>query len=396
MHESAQKSRRLPRLYPPGISVESAHMNNAAPSGGAAARSDSNDGSSTALMAARPEAQESTEEKSANDFAQLARRINDAGLLDRRPVYYAIRLSIVATLLIGGWVAFFLVGDSWWQIAIAVYLAIVFGQVALVAHDLAHRQVFRKRKISAFSGRLAGNLGIGMSYGWWMDKHTRHHANPNHEELDPDVSPELLIWSKRQARVSSGIAKFIGRRQAFLFFPLLTLEGFNLHVSSVRALFRRDLRGRGLEAVTLISHFVLYLAALFTVLPVGKAIVFMLVHQALFGVYLGSIFAPNHKGMPTLTKEDELDFLRRQVLTSRNVTGGLVTDVALGGLNYQIEHHLFPHMPSPNLRKAKPIVQDYCRELGVSYQETSLITSYVMALKHMHEIGEPIRSAAKA
>ena len=69
----------------------------------------------------------------------------------------------------------------------AAFLAVTFAQVALVAHDLAHRQVFRTKRPSQFAGRLAGNLGIGMSYGWWMDKHTRHHNNPNHDDLDPDV-----------------------------------------------------------------------------------------------------------------------------------------------------------------------------------------------------------------
>ncbi|AOS66149.1 fatty acid desaturase family protein [Actinoalloteichus hymeniacidonis] len=370
-------------------------MTEAAPSGGVAARSDAKDGSATATIAARPEASETATAPTGSDFAELAKRINDAGLLERRPGYYVARLSIVGLLYVGGWVTFFLMGDTWWQLTVAAFLAVIFAQLALVAHDLAHRQVFRKRRISEISGRIAGNLGVGMSYGWWMDKHTRHHANPNHEELDPDVSPELLIWSERQARNSSGIAKFIGRRQAFLFFPLLTLEGFNLHVASVRGLFRPNLRGRAWEAVTLFAHFAFYLAAVFTVLPVGKAIVFLLVNQALFGVYLGCTFAPNHKGMPTLTKEDELDFLRKQVLTSRNIKGGVAIDIALGGLNYQIEHHLFPNMPSPNLPKAKKIVRDYCAELKVPYQETGLIESYAIALKHMHHVGAPIRAAAK-
>jgi fatty acid desaturase len=67
-----------------------------------------------------------------------------------------------------------------------------------------------------------------------------------------------------------------------------------------------------------------------------QAIAFLLVHQALFGVYLGMTFAPNHKGMPHPTGDE--DYLRKQVLTSRNVRGGRLTDAALGGLNYQIEH----------------------------------------------------------
>jgi fatty acid desaturase len=130
---------------------------------------------------------------------------------------------------------------------------------------------------------------------------------------------------------------------------------------------------------------------LFLVLSPLQAIVFLLLHQALFGVYLGMTFAPNHKGMPHPTGDE--DYLRKQVLTSRNVRGGWFVDVALGGLNYQIEHHLFPAMPTPNLRKVKPIVQQYCAEIGVSYAETGLVESYRQALHHLHEVGAPLRMA---
>jgi Fatty acid desaturase len=79
----------------------------------------------------------------------------------------------------------------------------------------------------------------------------------------------------------------------------------------------------------------------------------------MLGLYLGSVFAPNHKGMPILSRDDDSDFLRRQVLTARNVRGGRLTDLLLGGLNYQIEHHLFPSMPRPSLRRAQPLVHAY-------------------------------------
>jgi fatty acid desaturase len=141
--------------------------------------------------------------------------------------------------------------------------------------------------------------------------------------------------------------------------------------------------------VLLGTHLIAYAAALLLVLSPLQALVFLLVHQALFGVYLGMTFAPNHKGMPHPTGDE--DFLRKQVLTSRNVRGGRVTDAALGGLNYQIEHHLFPAMPTPNLRHAQPIVQRYCAEIGVPYEMTGLLTSYGEALRHLHEVGAPLR-----
>ncbi|MFD0392087.1 fatty acid desaturase family protein [Streptomyces nogalater] len=311
----------------------------------------------------------------------------------RRPGYYAVRLGLVVALTAAGWGAFLALGDTWWQLAVAAFLALMYGQTALVAHDLAHRQVFRREAEPDLG--LFGNLGIGMSYGWWMNKHTRHHANPNHEELDPDVAPDILVWSTAQARHSRGLARLIGGHQAWLFFPLLTLEGFNLHVASVRALRSPSMKHRALEAVLLLLHLAAYLSALFLVLPPGKAVAFLAVHQCLFGVYLGCTFAPNHKGMPTFSGDERPDFLRRQVLTSRNVRGGRLTDVLLGGLNYQIEHHLFPSMPTPHLRRAQVVVRAYCAEIGVPYHETGLIHSYREALAHLHRVGNRSGGSAR-
>ncbi|MGW7029593.1 fatty acid desaturase family protein [Streptomyces xanthophaeus] len=326
-----------------------------------------------------------------SDFARLSKKVQAAGLMRRRPGYYTFRIAAVTALYVVGWTAFVLIGDTWWTLLAAGFLAVVFGQVALLAHDIAHRQVFRLRRSSELAGRIAGNLGIGMGYGWWQDKHSRHHANPNHEDLDPDLDPDILVWTQDQARVATGLPRLLGRRQALLFFPLLTLEGFNLHVSGVRSLADRSLKNRAWEGILLLTHFSAYLGALLLVLSPGTAIAFLVVHQCLFGVYLGSIFAPNHKGMPVLRGTDRPDFLRRQVLTSRDVRGGRITDVVLGGLNYQIEHHLFPSMPSPHLRLARTIVRSHCRELGVSYLETSLIGSYRQTLASLHEAGAPIR-----
>jgi len=323
------------------------------------------------------------------DFGALSDRITAAGLLRLRPGYYTLRLGAVALAYAAGWVAFLALGASWWQLVVAVYMAVVFAQVALVAHDLAHRQVFRTRRASEAAGLVAGNLGVGMSYGWWMDKHTRHHANPNHEDLDPDVAPELLIWSAEQAAGRRGLRRVLNAYQAYLFFPLLTLLGLGLRRGSVQALLRGTVRRRGPESVLLAAHAVLYVSALLVVLDPVQALAFFAVHQGLFGVYLGCTFAPNHKGMPA--PDGRLDFLRKQVLTSRNVRGSRLVDVALGGLNYQIEHHLFPSMPTPNLRRARPIVRRFCAEIGVPYTETGLLASYGEALRHLHAVGAPLR-----
>ena len=172
------------------------------------------------------------------------------------------------------------------------------------------------------------------------------------------------------------------------------LEALSLHASSIRRVTGPRCRHRAWEATLLAAHFAVCLGAVFFVLPPVKAVAFILVQQGLLGFYLGCSFAPNHKGMPILSASDNTDFLRRQVLTSRNVHGGLLTDFALGGLNYQIEHHLFPSMPRPNLRRAQPLVAAFCAERDVSYAQTSLLRSYALVLGHLAAVGRLTRPAA--
>jgi fatty acid desaturase len=328
-----------------------------------------------------------------SQYAQLSRQVRQAGLLGRRGGYYAARFATVAALLTGAWTAFVLIGESWWQVCTAAIMAVLFTQVGFLGHDAGHRQIFRSRRANDLAGLLQANLIIGLSYGWWIDKHNRHHAHPNHEELDPDVAPAgPLVFLHGQATGRRGLYAWLTRHQAVVFFPILLLEGLNLHVSSFQALRDGTVTARWREGGLLAVHLVAFVGAPFLVLSFWQALASLAVHQAVFGFYMGCSFAPNHKGMPPLTDEEEKDYLRRQVLTSRNVRGGRFTDWLLGGLNYQIEHHLFPSMPRPNLRRAKPLVERFCAERGVRYAETGLLDSYGQVLRHLHEVGEPARA----
>ena len=329
-----------------------------------------------------------------SEYAELSRQVKQAGLLERRAAYYAWKIAVTAGMLAAGWAAFVVAGDSWWQLGVAAFLAAAFTQIAFLAHDAGHRQVFSTRRASYVAGILLGNLCIGLSYGWWVDKHNRHHAHPNQQDADPDIALSVLAFTSARARASRGAARLMFRCQAYLFFPMLLLEAVSLHVTSIQALTRRTPRRRSWERALITIHAVGYLTAVFVVLSPVKAVVFMIVQQGLFGLYLGCSFAPNHKGMPVLDAGDRSDFLRRQVLTSRNVRGGWLTDFALGGLNYQIEHHLFPSMPRPNLRRSQAMIERFCRQRGIPYCQTSLTGSYTQALRHLNAVGRPARRAA--
>ena len=327
-----------------------------------------------------------------SDYACLSRQVKQAGLLRRRPGYYTAKIILTLGLFAGGWAAFGVLGRSWFQLLIAGFLAIAFTQVAFLGHDAGHRQIFRGRRANDVLGFVHGNLLVGLSFGWWIDKHNRHHAHPNTEGADPDIAAGALVFTATDAHARTGVlGRALARRQAWLFFPLLLLEGLNLHVASVRALLDGSRRhhSRAVEAALLITHAGAYLTVLFVFLSPWQALAFLAVQQGLFGLYMGASFAPNHKGMPILSADDRSDYLHRQVLTSRNVRGGPFVDFVLGGLNYQIEHHLFPSMPRPNLRRAQAMVRDYCQRHDVSYREDGLISSYAQTLRHLDTVAKP-------
>ena len=322
-----------------------------------------------------------------SDYAELSRTIKQAGLLDRRRAYYTWKISTTVVLGAAGLAAFLVIGSSWWQLAIAGYFAVISTQLGFLGHDAGHRQIFTSGRANRAFGVMLATAGIGLSYGWWVDKHNRHHAHPNDENKDPDIGAGALVFTTGQARLSRGFPRLMYRYQAYGFFPLLFLEAISLRVASIRYLLGAANRHRAREATLLALHVLTYLAVVFLVLSPVQAVVFIAIHQGLFGLYLGCSFAPNHKGMPTGSAEDNADYLRRQVLTSRNVRGHWLTDFVLGGLNYQIEHHLFPSMPRANLRRAQPIVQAFCQAHHVTYRQTGLINSYAQALSHLNMVG---------
>jgi fatty acid desaturase len=329
-----------------------------------------------------------------SDYAELSRQIRRDGLLNRRPRYYAMRITILALLYAAGWAAVVVLGDSWYQLLAAVYLAAIFGQLGFLGHEAGHRQIFRSRRANDAAGLVAGDLLIGLSYVWWTGKHNRHHAHPNQEGKDPDIGIPVIAFTPAQAAGRRGLRRALARQQAYLFFPMLLLEAVSMHVISVWAVLHGTVPygsgrpgRRGLEGALLLVHFAGYLTVVALVMSPAQAIAFIVVQQGLLGVYLGCAFAPNHKGMPVLGEQDNLDYLRRQVLTSRNVSGGPLVETLLGGLNYQIEHHLFPSMPRPSLRRCRSLVRAFCAQHELPYCELNLVASYAQVLRALHTAG---------
>ena len=329
----------------------------------------------------------------AQPYTELKRRVEAAGLLKKRPGYYTLMLATNTLAFATSLWLLTLVHSVWATVVLAALLGFVSGQLGFQLHDSGHRQMFPSRRVNTLIGILTGNGLLGMSHGWWVDKHNRHHGNPNNQDLDPDIDVGVIAYSEEQALAKTGVARWIVRHQAGLFFPLLFGLAWTMHVSSVRFLVNTKERLRWVEVGALCLHALAFPALLVVMVGPWRALLVIVIQKCVGGFYLASVFAPNHKGMPQVEKGQELDFLRSQVLTSRNVRSSPLTDLLYGSLNYQIEHHLFPTMPRCNIRHAHRIVRAYCAEVGVPYYETSIYRSYCEILSFLHEVGAPLRKA---
>lgn len=344
-----------------------------------------------AITALAPSVSVVARASSSNQYAELKRRVQDAGLFGSRPAYYGVLIAGngLAFAALFGLLA--VLHGGWAVCLIAVGLGFASGQLGFLLHDSGHRQMFAGRGLNGAVAFVSANLLLGMSRGWWVSKHNRHHGNPNHVDLDPDIKVGMISYSTSQAVAKRGIRRRVAAHQAYFFFPLLFGLAWAMHVNSARFLIAERSRAAAVEAAALLFHVAVYIALLITLVGPWWALAVIVIHKGIGGFYMASVFAPNHKGMPQVSTGERLEFLSSQVLTSRNVRSHPITDFLYGGLNYQIEHHLFPTLPRCNLRAAHLIVRQFCAEADVDYHETSIVQSYREILGFLHEVGAPLR-----
>jgi len=326
--------------------------------------------------------------RTATDYSTVLKSVQSLGLLDRRRASYLVKIAVLLLALAGCWVAFAFLGDHWAQLGVAAALGVVFTQVLFLSHDAAHRQMFASNKANEWTALLLGTGLGGVSFSWWNNKHNRHHKSPNQIDKDPDIDASVVHFFPPESPPRSRLGRYLHERQGRWFFPLLLVEALNLHQQSVVDVFtRKTMKRRWLEITLLLGRLAAVPALAFIFLPAGLAVLFLLVQVAVTGVYLGSVFAVSHIGMEIIPADAKIDFLRRQVRTSRNIRGGRAASAFMGGLNYQIEHHLFPNMPRPNLRHARTVLRSFCLEHNITYHEVTIHRAWSIVVGYLNEVG---------
>jgi fatty acid desaturase len=315
------------------------------------------------------------------DYAELRRTIIAAGLLKRAYGYYLFRgITCFALLALAIVLPFSLPATFGWTVLIAMMLGFALVQVALIGHDAGHLEVFQESRKNWALGQLCWTLTAGVGFWYWNDRHNRHHGHTNDVAEDPDIQGSGLLALNFTEH--DGVARHGWRRIALKYQPVLILLAllslaFAFRVEGTLFALRRLRGARRSFEIALFSLNVLLWATLMAVLG-WRGIGMFIGGQIVASLYLAAIIAPNHKGMPVWAKGARLSFLERQVLSSRNVNSHPVWDFLFGGLNYQIEHHLFPTMPRVHFKRARSIVKPFCATHGLPYEEVDPLTSYRM------------------
>mmetsp|Transcript_28787 Transcript_28787/g.81206 ORF Transcript_28787/g.81206 Transcript_28787/m.81206 type:complete len:488 (+) Transcript_28787:209-1672(+) len=312
------------------------------------------------------------------------------------------------------------------HVAAALLMGLFFQQCGWLAHEFLHHQVFRKRKHGDWAGLFWGNLMQGFSVQWWKNKHNGHHAVPNlhnstaqSQDGDPDIDTmPLLAWSLKQAQSyrelrddgkDSPFVKFMIRHQAFFYFPILLLARLSWLNESFKVAYglgaatenaALEMKAKGLqypisEKVLLAIHhaWVFAFASGYGSFSILYSIAIYLTVTASSGFFLAVVFGLGHNGMETYDAATRPDFWKLQVTTTRNITGGhgipqAFVDWFCGGLQYQVDHHLFPTLPRHNLPKTHELVKSFCNAWDVKYHEADLVDGTIEVLKHLDKVAD--------
>lgn len=148
----------------------------------------------------------------------------------------------------------------------------------------------------------------------------------------------------------------------------------------MRFLLRTLSKQAVVEFLLMSFHFILLFAFIFSILPTTQAIIWLAIVFLTMGLYMGLIFAPNHKGEEMLSSELTYNWVY-QITFTRNIKTSYIGDYIMGGLQFQIEHHLFPDLSRFQYRAIQVVVKAFCQKHNIPYHETNWLTS----MKQIHQ-----------
>jgi fatty acid desaturase len=281
-----------------------------------------------------------------------------------------VKLALLCVLLAAAlWLSWF--GGSWLALGVGyAALALLLAQFAFMGHDAGHGSISGRAAVNGAFGRIAMTLVAGMGFDEWTARHRLHHQFCQDEKRDPDMAVAFVVSLTEASRRRKGaVGRLLTRYQASYIWLLSLFFGLSQrHLSQVAVL--RELRRYRVDGAVLGLHIALWFGVPCVLLgvPVLTALLAYAIPVVILGPYVAAIFWVNHIGMPLVEKPESFSFFEHQVVTSRTITSAPGWYWLFGGLNFQIEHHLFPKVPAMRLHAVQAIVRRHFARRGIAYQ----------------------------
>jgi fatty acid desaturase/cytochrome b involved in lipid metabolism len=327
------------------------------------------------------------------DYRELRGVFMRARLFKSSKLYYTLKCLVNALLLAASITIICLTQSLPAVLLSAFILGVCWQQCGWLSHDFLHHQVFETRWLNTFIGYSIGNVVLGFSTSWWKNKHNLHHAAPNecdqtYKPIDEDIDTlPLLAWSKDiLATVDSQRLRRVLQWQHIFFFPMLMFSRFTwllfswLYCCKPQMSVQRKI----LEKGTMLMHYIWFIGIAFWLLNPSMAIIWIIMSEFITGALLSLVFILNHNGKEVYNTSK--DFVNAQVASTRNIEANMFNDWFTGGLNRQIEHHLFPTMPRHNLNKISSHVRALCEKHGLVYEDLNITLGTYRVVEALAEV----------
>ncbi|CAI2350166.1 unnamed protein product [Caenorhabditis sp. 36 PRJEB53466] len=344
------------------------------------------------------------EKKMVESFEKLRQKLHEEGLMAAKEQYFV--LKSVSTLAIMGF-AFYLQSLEFYMLS-ACFLALAWQQFGWLTHEFCHQQPTKNRPLNDTISLFFGNFLQGFSRDWWKDKHNTHHAATNMIDHDGDIDLAPLFafipgdLCKYKANFEKTLLRIIPYQHLYFTLTLPMLR-FSWTSQSVQWVFRENQmeykvyqRNAFWEQLTIVGHWTWVIYQLYLLPTWWIRVAYFVISQMGGGLLIGHVVTFNHNSVDKYPANSRIlnNFAALQILTTRNMTPSHFIDWLWGGLNYQIEHHLFPTMPRCNLSECMKHVKAFCAENGLPYLVDDYFDGYRMNLQQLKNMAEHVQARA--
>ncbi|MDQ7043065.1 MAG: acyl-CoA desaturase [Sulfurimonas sp.] len=311
-------------------------------------------------------------------FGKFKEKVGEAGLLDKVPIRGSIEMLAVFVSLAIVFIAvshwdFFTPHNHLAAFGLGLFMVVIFTRAVFVSHDILHLQYFKGKSLSFKLSYPFSALILSNSSSWWDHKHNiNHHTWCNVLEKDED------IWALDGAFTpnNKGNSPFIKKYKHIIFWGAMFFMYAAFIVQSYNYVIKRKLWG---ELALMLMHIPLIWGTIFYFLPLTDALIVLLTLNFVLSPWLAFGFITNHLGCEVFDYAEGKNFswMELQMRTSRSLKGGVFVHWFYGGLNTQIEHHLFPKAPRFNLLKIQNMTREFAKKHNIKYFETTPIEAYI-------------------